>query len=351
MPGKNISESPQIDSGRQLPGSPSGFSATWTSLVVKFRAPFDSIIKRLAIVSATNPKMTIALVVLVSLGLMGGGLATNFRLEVDENTLWTPQDSFPSQHLEWINEESGFPVAPRQFNLFFHQNGDSLINREQVSRVFQAVDTVRSLPGYDSVCQRWPTGTCQVAGITNFWDNNSTLFEEGTASDDDIAQLFSADAFPDGTPTIGGLLVGKAVYEDGLLTSAQSMTVSISLPEDLDDTTATADFEELAVNAILDLDEGWTSDSPFRVEVFAERSFADEFQRSILSDIPLVPVVFAIMGVFTSVVFWKRDRVRSRSLLGLMAVVSVLLSIMAGYGLMFVCGVPFTSMTQILPFM
>jgi predicted RND superfamily exporter protein len=56
------------------------------------------------------------------------------------------------------------------------------------------------------------------------------------------------------------------------------------------------------------------------------------------------------MGIFTSAIFFKRDKVRSRSLLGFTAVISVLLSIMAGYGLMFVCAVPFTSMTQILPF-
>ena len=92
--------------------------------------------------------------------------ATNFRLEVDEDALWTPRGSFPSQHLKWINEASGFPVEPRHFLLLFHQDGNSdLITREQVSRIFQAVDKVRDVPGYESVCEQLPaTGACQVVG-------------------------------------------------------------------------------------------------------------------------------------------------------------------------------------------
>jgi uncharacterized BrkB/YihY/UPF0761 family membrane protein len=54
--------------------------------------------------------------------------------------------------------------------------------------------------------------------------------------------------------------------------------------------------------------------------------------------IPLVPIVFVIMGIFTSLVFWKKDKVQSRSLLGFGAVMTVLLSIMSGYGLQFLIG-------------
>ena len=56
------------------------------------------------------------------------------------------------------------------------------------------------------------------------------------------------------------------------------------------------------------------------------------------------------MSIFTALVFWKRDKVRSQSLLGFSAVISVLLSLFSGFGLLFIIGVSFTSMTQILPF-
>jgi Niemann-Pick C1 protein len=56
------------------------------------------------------------------------------------------------------------------------------------------------------------------------------------------------------------------------------------------------------------------------------------------------------MTVFTSLVFTQRHKVHSRSLLGIGAVVSVLLSIVSGFGFMFLCGVPFSPITQLLPF-
>ena len=74
------------------------------------------------------------------------------------------------------------------------------------------------------------------------------------------------------------------------------------------------------------------------------------FERAIVRDIPLIPIVFVIMSIFTALVFWKKDKVRSQSLLGFSAVLSVLLSLFSGFGLLFIIGVSFTSMTQILPF-
>jgi len=35
------------------------------------------------------------------------------------------------------------------------------------------------------------------------------------------------------------------------------------------------------------------------LEFFAERSFDDEFERAIVKDIPLVPMIFVIMSIFT----------------------------------------------------
>jgi hypothetical protein len=76
----------------------------------------------------------------------------------------------------------------------------------------------------------------------------------------------------------------------------------------------------------------------------------DRFTRAIEKDIPLLPIVFVVMSVFTCIIFAKRDKVQSRSLLEFGGVVSVLLSILTGFGLMWVCGVPFTSMTPLIPF-
>ena len=56
----------------------------------------------------------------------------------------------------------------------------------------------------------------------------------------------------------------------------------------------------------------------------------------------LIPLVFLLMSLLCILFFSRRDSVLSRGWVGFAAVVTVLLSIMAGFGLLFLIGVPFT---------
>jgi len=356
----SISEtSASVPTGRESSNSEGTFSRKWTNAVRKIHSPILSVIHKLTNVSAKHPKAVIASVVGVSILTFVLGILFGFSLDVDEDRLWTPAGSKPLAHQDWIDDESGFPIRPRAFTMVFHQDGDdAILGQEQVQRIFQAVDAVRGLEDYPIVCARTPgTGECSLDGVTKFWNNTVSIFDSQVASDSDAVQDMSALTFPDdATPVQTTDIFGNAVRDEatGLLTGAQSYILTISLPEDDDDKdeNLSLDFEKKALDVILDLDEQWEAETgnAFRVEVIADRSFPDEFERSILADLPLVPIVFILMGAFTALVFFKKDKVRSRALLGFMAVVSVLLSIIMGYGLMFLCTVPFTSMTQILPF-
>jgi uncharacterized BrkB/YihY/UPF0761 family membrane protein len=64
----------------------------------------------------------------------------------------------------------------------------------------------------------------------------------------------------------------------------------------------------------------------------------DRIERAIVNDIPLVPIVFVVMSIFTGAIFWKRDKIRSRSPMGFGGVLAVILSILSGYGLLFLIG-------------
>merc|ERR1712003_131820 len=120
----------------------------------------------------------------------------------------------------------------------------------------------------------------------------------------------------------------------------------------LPNTDEAMEFEIDALDVLEKIQDTWNNDPGIglKFECIAERSFDDEFLRAIASDLTLVPLVFIAMSIFTCAIFYKKNKIQSRSLLGLGAVVSVFLSIMTGFGFMFICGVPFTSMTQILPF-
>lgn len=357
------------------------WSAQWTAVVNRMRAPILRGIQVMTRASAQNPYRTIALIVILSVGTFVTGLFTNFSVDVDENVLWTPMGSHPIRHMQWIEDPAtGYPASPRFVNLIFHAHGatDRVLSRASVAQIFEAVDAIRfSMPEYAKVCaldSQNKNSECPIYGVTKFWNQSSSLFQSRVASDADAIAQMSVQFFPDdGTPLSEHDIWGNPVRQQQqaysnstssfleLLMTAQNYRITIILPNPYTekDLAIVQDFETKVIDLVLDWQETWNYDKgfpnnsssrPLNIEVFAERSFADEFERAIVNDIPLVPIVFVIMGIFTSAIFFKRDKVHSRSLFGFTAVISILLSIMAGYGILFISAVPFTSMTQILPF-
>lgn len=283
------------------------------------------------------------------------GLFTNFSVDVDEDKLWTPEGSRALEHQKWIEDVSGFPKPTQNLVLFFHSDGKSVLGQKEVSRVFEVYDAVVATANYDTMCadSKFINSdgevTCEVDGIVNFWSQDSPTFESEVASDEEAISAMSQPAFPDGTRVSeSGIFGYPERNEDGTLTSALSYSVVFKLPP----TDTADDFEDDVLDILLDMRDAWNAEdgNTFKVEVQGYGSFGDEFERAILEDIPLIPIVFIIMSIFTALVFFKRDKVRSRSLLGFGAVVGVLLSLLSGFGLLFIIGTPFTSMTQLLPF-
>lgn len=309
----------------------------WTEF---FSQPITGLIQGVALISARNPWLTILLVSCTSVGLLVAGLSTNFRLEVDEGVLWTPFGSSPERHSRWIEIQSGFRPTPRVFQLLFHREGNtSLIEKGHVSRIFEALDEVRSLPGYRDLCQLFEDEQCEISGITNFWRNDANEF---AADNRTISETIASATFPDGRPAQAELWLGRPEYsKNGLVVGAQTVSSSISFPAD----DASFEFEEKSLDVILSLEEVWSTEgggegTPLRVEVKAARSFRDEFTRAVLADFVLIPVVFVIMTFFTAFVFWEN------CLIGICAVVCVLMT----SGFLFILGVPFTSITTLVPF-
>ncbi len=324
-------------------------AAKWYRFVKSLHQQINKTLVLLARNSAKNPKSTITTVIVISLAVLVIGLFTGFNVDVNEDTLWSPRGSGPLAHYEWIEDSSGFPGAPRSLFLNIHANGESVIAKEGMERVFVAFDTVRDTSGYNEVCGIDEVA-CFIDSPTAFWNHSLSFFESQVTNDDDVILALSTSTYPSGLPVDLMAITGNPTIDEvGFLVDAAVFLVKFDLPP-LDP--ITVDFEELVLEKLLELQEKWIQEdgNKFRVDFFAERSFSDEFSRAIVKDIPLVPAVFVIMSIFTSLVFWQRDQVQSRATLGFGAVCCVLLAIMTGYGLLFICGVPFTSMTQILPF-
>jgi len=341
----------------------SAFSKAWTSTLTRIRKPITSVLLSMAGVSARNPKSVILSYVIFSLSILGIGLFTNFHVEVDADLLWTPTPSRVLSHGTWFEKESAFPTVPRNVQIAIHADGENIITeaQEATKRLFILIDTIRNTMGYDVLCDeakivmkdyRNDGGagtTCFIESCVRFWDYNFDTFMNNVTSDDDTIKVLSQTTFPDDVPVDGAPLFGNSQRdEDGLLTSAQMFTNTIFVPE-ID---TTLDIEKRIIQNVLKLRKQWEeeSDNMFRLELFTDRSFDDEMERGILNDIPLFPLAFLVMSIFTCLIFFRKDWVHSRTIVGFGAVCSVFMSIMIGYGFLFIIGVPFTSVTQVLPF-
>jgi len=337
----------------------------WSSFTHAVNQIISRYVVASSMIAARNPKRTIVVTVLFSFLIIIVGFCTNFNVQLEYETVFAPFGSLPLEHKAWLVEESGFPQEPRPVTFILHYNEQNILGREQVDLAFEALDTVRDTPGYQEICSSSPfinsarEHDCKIFGITNFWDNRRDHFQEATETDEDTIDILSSATFPGGTPVYTEFLLGHAQREGNVddeagshngtrLTSAKSFLFRINFP----DTEGIKDFEVKLLDRLGDLQSTWEEDPEVEMNIsyFSFASYELEFQRAIDQDLILVPVVMLIMSIFTSLVFYKRDRVQSRSLLGIGAIVCIGLGLMTGYGLMFVIGVPFTSTSQILPF-
>jgi hypothetical protein len=190
---------------------------------------------------------------------------------------------FSLQHFKWIDEKSGYPEEYRSIFMTFHANGGNVLGYNQVDRVFGALDSVRSLPGYDEICaksrhvdEKTMEHTCEVWGMLEFWNNSAEIFHANVTSDEDTIFALSALKFPNGERVSEDSMFGFPQRdENGLLTSSLMFVISIYMP-DIDET---EDFEEDVLDLILDgIREEWANEkgNDFQVEIQATRSFEDE---------------------------------------------------------------------------
>ena len=331
-------------------------SNSWTRLVHSIRKPIIRCLLFLADSAAAYPVICAWSVVFLSVALLVVGFLVGFNVDVDENSQFTPRGSRSLQHGTWINEESGYRKVPRNAVLLIHANGQDILTREAIRRMFVADQILRASPSYNKLCVN---NLCDAPSVTQFWNNNLTLFQQTVHTDQDVLRDVSQGTFPDATPVDFDLLFGPknqivttaSAVDSGESNSNSSFAATIrnsySIPNVGDDALG---LEKEILDRILDLRDQWNQGQDttmYELEVFTQRSFSDEFTRAILVDIPLVPVVFVVISGFTCLVFFRRDAIHSRCWLGLGAVFCVLLSIMSGFGLLFLLGVPFTSMTQV----
>mmetsp|Transcript_30782 Transcript_30782/g.46689 ORF Transcript_30782/g.46689 Transcript_30782/m.46689 type:complete len:912 (-) Transcript_30782:62-2797(-) len=332
----------------------------WTGHITK---PLLAALVWLAKLSAKHPWTTVFFSVLTAFSFITIGILTNFDFVTDTGIMWTPEGSNTKFHGDWLySEESGFPLPIRPIEILIHANGKNILGVEAVQRAFDALDVVRfGTPDYDIICSlsgKQDDRDCPISSPTGFWSNhNRSLFESTIETDDEAIFELSKLNFANGARVSRGSIYGEANPplpeslgdEETLLESVSVMRLKIDLPAEVGETLK---FERTVVDNILSLQDEWdnVAGNILVIEVLTRSSFDNELNRGASADVPFIALAFNTMGIFCAIVLAKWDKVKSQSLLGVGAVVTIMLAILTGYGLNFILGTPFTPIVQIFPY-
>ena len=292
---------------------------------------------------------------------------TNFSLESDMLLLFTPTTSSSVGHRHWAIVGSELPAISMLYipvQMIIHASGRNVIEYEGFQRAFQVLEAAKAIDGLDQLCVN-ETGAvrvngkaeqCETQGVTRFWNNSRSWFEEEVPEGDDVTRFLLNSSFPDGRTVdlerVFGMLEMKE--EDGIPLSAEALFVEITIPlSRVGSEERLRYYTEQLQQEITNIRESWIAENPntdYRVEFAIWFDVGGEFRSAIFSDFPLLPFIFFIMVAFTCSVFWRRNRVKSRLLLALGAVITVLFSLSTAFGIMFTIGIPYSIVTTVLPY-
>ena len=318
-----------------------------------------------ALWSARNPRRTVAGVVIISITLAVVGFLTNFRLVADGQELWAPVGTRTLQHAEWIEQHAGFneQLENNKGYLAFlvHRHGHNVLTVTGANCLFDAVETIRGVPGYHQTCyESWGAEDqeCPILSASAlFGHNRSNLFSRlGDQKSDEIVQRsMSQLVYPSGEPVVRSVIFGHpeptlptsnttAASSDTSLTAAAAYLGLIPKSE-----TDDYDFELDATRALYKLQDIWDQEGiDCQVEANSFRALDDESQRGVEGDIPMMGLAFVIMGIVCALYLSNyKNLVQSRAILGVGAVITIAFSVMTSYGFLFLIGVPFTPVAQI----
>lgn len=339
----------------------------WTQATLTLHHFLGQAVTTFSLHAVRNPKTYLGVITFLSMALAATGLFTNFVLELDLDAVFTPIGSRPQEHHQWIMKE-GFPNETRVVQMIFHANGANVLHTQQARRVFEAIETFRSTPGYYDLCNQGNyynfenERTCRIMSVSGYWANHSVaLFDEQVGNDNNnelFRFLISQKEFADTSPVLHDLIVGNYVRnnETRQLESAQSYMVQLEMPNK-DDTNK---FEREMLQRMADLRNDWIGEDKGKeygdptlltVDIMTVYAYQLELLRTIIGDMYLVPICLLLMVGFTCMLFAKfDDKVQSRAMLGLGSVMTISCSMMTGNGLMFLFGVPYSAVHQMLPF-
>ncbi|KAJ8604481.1 hypothetical protein CTAYLR_000973 [Chrysophaeum taylorii] len=317
---------------------------------------------RLAVVVSRWPYRTILISVVVCLVMSTGWLNLDDEDQVEK--LYTPQNTRAFSDRDWV--EDRFGDAPSMSQAYLNRKGKrtNLLTKDALLEVFDLHELVLSISseggsrGYDSrSCERvyWNAEAvlCQKQSVLAFWDYNRTLLEE----DDNITATINRGGDKEDccSPTSRTVsldsVAGKFRYTNGVITGAGALRVVYYLETHLNRKSRSDPHAMRLERKFQDRirDPEWTYfEKPFPITNWgnsenSQRNF--DYDRAFINASIVIIILYAFFALYT------RDKDRSRGQLGLGAVLCVVLSTAAAFGIAMASGLTFSPSTGVAIFL
>jgi len=356
---------------------------------------------------ATYPKTHIAGVFLFFLVMLPGWLL--IETETKGDRLWASQTSRPALMRDWTS--ANFPTAPKFFQLMIVRKnalkeknyrmkfGKDLVNLSfKLNELIMKVETekdvydVTSGLKYEDVCFKDGAGRCLRSGLPRMWGFSKETYENEVSTDLDVVKKFATTKFWPGTllslnPSdwIHGYpadIEAKAASGEEVFVKMVVQQYPYVYGKDEKANEATGwNWDRGAVKALKNF-----NDPNYDVYMIGEKSLDDEVERVVEGDTTLNAMCYTIM--FTFCVLWisripryhiaqrwlkgkeqdgytaaagEKQKLQPYSKLrhlfvayrgcaGWFSILLVVMATLAGYGFCMYCGVKFSTIHLVLPF-
>jgi Niemann-Pick C1 protein len=326
---------------------------------------------------ANKPKRTIAFCIIIT-AICGAGFM-NFETENRSDKLWVPQNTRAEAETNDYQKYFGSTI---RFNSIIVQSAESGGNVVTKDHLVDAMKMHEKIETFVAKAEWTPTGAketnttehnyldlcaagascltqsddpicgCAILGILQLWDYDLAKLQE----DDDVLATVNGN-YPR-TEDLEAAF-GKPVIEGGSLVSAEAFRVSY-LVKDQSDKVGSAESGSMAdpiseaweKQAFIDTATSVPKEFPtLSVDYLAGRSFGDEFGGAISGDLMLVQISYLVVFLFLGANMGKfLPGPESRWTMALAALVLVILSTAASFGLSAGIGLFFGPVHSLLPF-
>eukprot|EP00903_Cladosiphon_okamuranus_P022061 g20288.t1 len=331
-------------------GSPAG--SGWERFHARVNEKADNFFYRLGYGVATRPKLTLLVSVVLVVACCFG--FTNFRVEDDSEDLWVPAESISKTQQSIVSEYFIENSDYASLLLESPSETDSILTKERLDALWDLHDIVVSVESgdktYKDVCSKELDGvTCELPfrGVTRYWENDRAIYDATVTTDADVLAAINVETYPNGQAVNHQADFGNTVeYDDrgnayGLENDADSGT-------DVNDDTFdwNGEFQDAMEEAAPDFA------GTLNVFYLTTRSLEDALAESVSGEIGLFVATYGIMLMVVTVALGRchSGGVERRSWIGGTAIIIVVAAGISAYGLNSAFGVPFTTLSMILPF-